>query len=382
MTFFKCFYIIIKVMEERNKIIDIYPTKLTRRLLVFLADTFIFLILAVFLFEMCAKPIFVSLPNFNNKFNEATKATSLRNDVLYENEILFYANEDAKNLGDSISYTSLMFLKYYTFDTNEDKYDVVYRYFVILRNTEVEKVNKLYSTYGINYFDTTKFTEKGTYDFKDNVKNLIKPYFVHGDEVSKDGQTYIDDFKEVFLSIYSGIISDIKVNDLRSVSNPKEVTFNQCSEIISSFDEYRNNGITICVFIVFIFSWFILFFAIPFINYKGQTIGQIILKIEHIDLKRIDYLSKNFRVTKSMFDLLNSGCVILLIPSISYGFGKVFLLNVLFSVEIIALLFLIVELIFLLTNKFAKTLKELTTNSIVIDSSSMDDYYREMNYGK
>ena len=97
-------------MEERNKIIDIYPTKISRRLLVFLADTFIFLILAVFLFEMCAKPIFVSLPNFNNKFNEATKATSMRNDVLYENEILFYENEDGKNLGDSISYTSLMFL--------------------------------------------------------------------------------------------------------------------------------------------------------------------------------------------------------------------------------------------------------------------------------
>ena len=367
-------------MEEKKKVIDIYPTKITRRLLVFLADIFIFLILSIFLFEMCAKPIFVALPSFNNKFNEVTKSTAIRDEILYENEILYYEKEDNKNLGDSIAYTSLMFLKFYTFDQREEKYDVIYRYFVEIRNQDVQKVNNLYSIYGGNFFDTTSFTDKGTFDFKENVKNVIRPYFVPGDEVSKDGQTYIDDFKEVFLSIYSGVISDIKINDLRSISDPMNITFNRCTEKISEFDDYRNNGITICIFIVFVFSRFILFFAIPFVNHKGQTIGQIILKTEHIDLNKMGYLSKNFRVAKSMFDLLNCGCVILLIPAISYSFSRVFMLNILFSVNTISLIFVIIELVFLLSNKFARTIKELATNSIVVDTSSMDEYYKELGY--
>ena len=57
-------------MEEK-KVIDIYPTKKTRRVLSFLGDFFINFILTIFIFNMIVLPIAKYSSSYKTKYEES-----------------------------------------------------------------------------------------------------------------------------------------------------------------------------------------------------------------------------------------------------------------------------------------------------------------------
>ena len=65
------------------------------------------------------------------------------------------------------------------------------------------------------------------------------------------------------------------------------------------------------------------------------------------------------------------------IPFIELGLSGILSFPILYTDSLVSMVFLLLQLILLLANKYAKTLKELSTNSMCIDTSTMDDYFRE-----
>ena len=232
-----------------------------------------------------------------------------------------------------------------------------------------------------HYFNKDLYTEIGTLSFKEEYINLLSPYFIEGDELSEDGKNELYLFKEnCFLNIYSEVIKDIIKNDLYGKNPNVTLSYNELSNKISEFDTYYRNLATINTYITFIISVGILYFLIPLLNKKGRTFSEIILKVERVNKPSLNYLNKRFVVVQGLFNMMNGLSILFLIPIISFGFSELFLLNLLFSVSFVSLIFVLIELIIMCFSKYVQSLKELATSSICCDTSTIDNYYKEKGY--
>ena len=184
-------------MEEvQKKVIDIYPTKNSRRILVFFSDLLILFISCVFLFEIVVNPLVKLAANYTNTVSQADTYSRSRNEILYDNKLLFYEKETKYEFQNNLDYTATQFLKFYVFDDKTLQNEVIFHYFVDLRGEDVTYINDLYKNFGGKYFDLSSYTSIGTYAFKNEYIDLLSPYFVEGDELSSDGLTELELYKE------------------------------------------------------------------------------------------------------------------------------------------------------------------------------------------
>ena len=270
--------------EKRD--IDIYPCKISRRVLAYFADLIIALFASVFFFEMAVLPIGKLTSSYMEQAKNVSSYSNARVNILYQNNLLFFDDGEELNMQENLVTTSDEFTEFYVYDNSRVTSEVFYHYFCEIRDYDVAFLNNLYLKYGQDYLDRNNFTILGTYQFKEDVVNLFKPKFVPGDELSETGSTEYDHFQSVFfLNMYSEMLNDIKVNDLNPTIE-MEYTYNGYTKLVDEFDVFYRNLITICAVISFFIATSVLNFLIPLINHKGRTISEMVLKIEHISEHR------------------------------------------------------------------------------------------------
>ena len=369
---------------EKNNIekkeITIYSTKLTRRILIYLADLILTLLVAAFFYEIVVAPLYKFSSDYSKRAQEVSTNYRARIGILYSNNLLFYDNEAEKfDMQKNLEVTSDDFLRYYTYDQSAETSEIFYHYFCEIRNLDVENLNKLYVKYGEDYFDKSSFTSVGTYTLKDEVVNLFRPNFVAGDELSEDGLREYEHFESVFfLNMYSEMLNDVEKNDL---SNPNlEITYNGYTKLINDFDSYYWNFVTIASVVSFLIACAILYFLIPLINKKGRTLSEMILKVEHVKIKNIEYLKKGKICILGFFNTINSLPILFLVSMASSGFNGILSLTYLLVFSGISLVFVIVELFMIIFTKFSQSSKEILTKSILVDTKLIDEYYKLKSY--
>lgn len=364
-------------MEEiKKKIVDIYPSKLTKRFLVFLADVVLNLILSIFLFEIIVMPISKAAVNYNEKYLTNVTNTKQRLEILYGNDVLFYDEKTIYDLNKNLTLTGDKFVEFYSFKETKTN-EVFYHYFVEIRENKVEYLNELYAKYGEEYFNKEAFTSLNTYKLKDEYIAYFEPKYNETDEISKDGQTKYDQFfNRVFLNLYREIFSDIQKNNLVLKGNSTFLSYNEYSKLLSDFDNYYTKLITIDSFIAFYTSALILFIVVPQTNHKRITVSEIILKVEHVH-KDVSYLTRLETFIVGIFDVLNASSILLFTPIITLGFGNAFALKSLVGISLVAFVFVIIEMIIMCSTKLYQSLKELITRTFVADTDNIDEYYRE-----
>ena len=363
-------------MNEEKKTFDIYPAKKGRRILVFLSDILIFFISAVFLFEMIGSPIMNVSINYPELMERVNTYYESRDTILKNNNLLKSHNSD-KTFEEDLTYTSEEFIKAYVLKEDLINNDPFYNYYVNIKGENINVVNDYYKQYGESYFDFSEFTSIGTYSFNEETIDLIYPKYDPTNEISDDGNAlYTEIQNNLFLVLYRVMLSDIIENDLIDTSDTNSISFNEYSILIDNEANTYEVAIKITSLIVFIITSAIFFILIPLLNFKGRTIGEMILKVEHIDITNYHYLKKRFITVTGLFNILNSTAILFLIPVISLGFSRLFTLNELVSVSIIGILFIIIEMLFLFINQFSRTIKEFGTHSIVVDTETMDEYYK------
>ena len=370
----------LKEVKLEKKVFNIFPCKKRTRALVFLSDIFMCFILSVFLFEIVVMQIAKPIINYSGMQQQTLQYEVDRRNILVDNGLLFIGDDKNFNFSKDLSKTCDEFLRFYTFDDTSTKGDVFYKYFVELKGKDVSIVNNYYKENGERYFDVegTK-TSLGTYKLNETFVTLFKPSYVEGDEISETGKKELESFQnKFFLNVYKYVIYDIKENDIKSINF--EYSYNEYSKFIETRSDTLTNTYIIAAYISFIISSIILFFVIPLCNHKGRTISEMILKIEHIYKNDYSYLKKRFVVVEGFFNTLNSFVILAFIPCISVPFAELFAFPYLVSVSVVSLLFIILELVLLLSTDLNQTLKEKGTNSIVVDTSLMDTYYRDIGY--
>ena len=202
--------------------------------------------------------------------------------------------------------------------------------------------------------------------------------------MSEDGKRYFENFQQnVYLSLYREIMIDISgEKDLKSLLNPTLLSFNEYTKRVLETEQNVQNSYVLISYLSFTLVIILEFFVFPFTNRKGQTLSERIAKVEHVDKNNLEYLPLRYRFILSIFNVIHASSVVFAIPILTYGFTNLFSLPMLYTVSFVGILVLIAELVFVLSTNLNQSLKEIGTNSIVVDSSLMDLYYKEKGYGR
>ena len=250
----------------------------------------------------------------------------------------------------------------------------------ILKNKNTDELLEKYDKEASEYFIVDK--ENKTVEMKEEYINLFSPKFDSKNDLSEVGSKKYEKYQEeFFLKFYVEIIiQDALENDLVCEAHPEYGSYKSNHNYYLEYEKQIQLVNKIDASITFAIIMIIFYFIVPLTNKKGQTCSEMIMKIEHIDIKNLKYLKKRFVVTEGVMNVLTNSVMLFLIPFVSYGIGPVFALTELISISAIGLLFVIIQLILLLATKMNQTLKELSTHSICVDSSTMDEYYKEKGY--
>ena len=373
----------VELNKEEKRQVLIYPAKVSRRILAYLADLIILLMGCLLIFQVVCIPTAYATTGYEEKTKEYARNGHLRTTILYDNDLLFYKDDKDKfDYQKNLVTTSYNYAKNLIFD-DEPTYDVFSNYFIDIRKQDTSFVNSLLLKYGENFFDTNSLSQRGTYRLKSQYVDLFKPNFIEEDQLSEDGRKAYEEFNNlVFLNLYKELTADIKQNDLTSPKIEYGLeSFNYYTTRIDEYDSFFQLMITTCAYISFFLSAIVFYFVIPLCTSKHQTLSEMILKIERVNKHDFNYLKRWPVALTGFINTVTSLVIVTFIPLATVGPAGVFAFSYLSVVSLVFVLFVLVQLFLLLLTKFNTTLKEIGTDSIVCDTSVIDEYYKELGYG-
>ena len=278
--------------------------------------------------------------------------------------------------------TNYFFVQFYCDDDNPElaKYDVFYNYYGLIRDSanqnSINELNELYLSYGEEYFDKSQKTINGAYSLKKEYIEKFKHNYIQGDSMSQDAQTDYQNFtKRVFLNVYNKMFGDIEKNDLLSLDG--SISYKKLSANLDSINNTLNYDYIICSYISFFLSSLLLFLVFPLITEKRETIAERILKFERVNKKTLCYIKKPFILNLFLLKMFDSMIILFLIPAFRVGISYIFSFPELYLPSLIGIVIALLNLFITAFTQLNTSLKEITTDSIVIDTSSLDYYYRE-----
>ena len=370
-----------ETVENQNvKTINIFPCKNSRRVLTFLADFFICFIAAIFLFEMLIKPISFASIKYNELALKTNTAAVNNMKILYGNNLLYYNEITEGNITDSIKLTCDKYTEEFCLNKEDKSYDVFTHYIVDIKGQDDSILLEKFEKEASKYFDIDE--AKKSIKMKQEYIDFFSPKFEEKNEMSEIGaKKYSTYQEEFFLKFYAEIIlQDVIKNDLALEGKPELGSYISNYNENIDFDNKIATVMKIDASIAFVLTMMIFYFIVPLTNRKGRTCAEMIMKIEHVDIRSVKYLKKRFVATEGIMNTLTNSVMLFFIPFVSYGVGPVFALTELISISIIGLVLVLIQLVLLLATKMNQTLKEFSTHSICVDTSTMDEYYKEKGY--
>ena len=112
--------------EKRD--IDIYPCKISRRVLAYFADLIIALFVSVFFFEMAVLPIGKLTSSYMEQAKNVSTYSNARVNILYQNNLLFFEDGEELNMQENLVTTSDKFTEFYVYDNSSVTAEVFYHY--------------------------------------------------------------------------------------------------------------------------------------------------------------------------------------------------------------------------------------------------------------
>lgn len=367
--------------ETKNIEIDIHPISKWKRILVYLADLAISFIIAVILMNVVVMPIYSAFNKTNSSLSY--QAEKIRDDILYEHELLFYrndqyANYDKYNFDSDLVYTYNRFLAYYVFTdttplnekfpeyTHQEKNEVIKTYFVNIRSDSAQYLD-LFTKHNQekNYF----VISGANITLKQEIIDEIRVFFKPNESLGKIGQGYYDDLSSIFSALYGCVIKDIYENDLTDTQGH---SFKEYQAIIKEVAKNFYLGIAICAIISYVLAWAITRLVYPLINKSGHTIAQSFMKVDRLGVNNLYPISRAETALMSAYHLFFDLPYIMFL-SLSYTtFIYSFSVPIIPILSLIGLLISLVGLFIILFNPFNRSATDLLSQSVLIASEEVD----------
>lgn len=367
--------------EDKVVEVDIHPISKWRRMLVYLGDMFISFIVAVLFMNVAVMPI-CSAINTTNAQREA-EAEYMRNDILYENKLLFYRSEVGSkypkhNFDANLTYTFNRFLAYYVFpdDTSLDpdypeychlqENEVIYTYYNNIRSDLPTYIN-LFTNHNK---DKKNFEINGNVvTLKTEVINEVRIFFKPGESLGSKGQEYYNQISDLFSALYGCVMNDILEKDL---TDSKGNSFVKYQQIIAEINENYYKTIAVCGAISFVISWACVHILYPLINKDNHTPTMSIMKVDRLGYRNLMPLSKGETALTAAYFLLFDLPYIMFL-SLSYmAFIYILKVPVLPLLSIISTIAVIIGMFIIIFNPFNRSAVDLLSQSVMISSEEVD----------
>lgn len=366
--------------ETKTVEVDIHPISKWKRMLLYLGDMFISFIAAVFLMNVLVMPVCSAITKPNTE--KAIAAEHKRDEILYENKILFFKEESTNfpkyDLDANLKYTSNRFIAYYVFDSDQslDPYypeyshisdnEVFWTYYHRIRSDDLT----YYDLFEKHNKEANLFVIEGTnISLKEEVINEIKVYFKPGETLGSKGQTYFDQLNELFSALYGCVTKDIYEKDLYD-SAGNSFKINQ--QIVTEINENYYTVMAICSSISFVLAWAIVRIVYPLINKSNHTPTMSIMKVDRLGYRNLLPLSKGETVLTSAYYLAFDLPYIMFVPLSFITMIYALKIPVLPILSLMSLLLVVCSLIIILVNSFNRSAVDIFSQSVLIPSEEVD----------
>jgi len=369
------------IMEKEEKYLDIYPIKKGKRMLVFLADFFICFILAIFTFTMAVFPSAMAIVNYQGLSNDIANDGTDEINLYIDNKLLFTKGEDTLTFSMKLNYSQTLFLSY-CINTDNLANNPFHTFYVDICSKDINYLNEVIKTNDFKeFFSYENKDSNGIYSLKDEYKTMFSPVLDEQDEMTSEGSSYYDSFtSSFFLKTYNSMVKDIREDKIL----PSDSSLRQCKELYSDSQakiKKMDNTVIYSAFIAYGIVVLITYLAVPLINKKGKTMGMMILKAERVGSDNMRIISKPERVIQFAYYFVSNLACLFFVPMGYISFDYLFNLPVLGYISIVAAVYLIVSMLFIIFNQFNKSLTDFLTKTTILDNQSLDDIQKAKGYG-
>ncbi|MBO4540578.1 MAG: hypothetical protein J5736_01190 [Bacilli bacterium] len=366
--------------------VDVEPLSKGKRILVYLADLFLPLILCFFLFNIATVPLGKAMTGFDEKSQEATSYSQDVRDILVGSKILFLRYQDVPfDYQDNLQYTYDVWLSYYAMEEGEsldvnhpqfghkEENEVIKTYFVKIREQENEYASRFLSADQGSYF----LQEGSSFRLNESAYSAVHPYFDPRDQISQDGQRIYEGIREkVFTDLYAQLMYDVEQNDL--IYEGK--SYRSCMAGIQAVEEYQNGLLTITLLIAYFLSWGIHFLLIPLLGKRRKTLTGFFLRVERVSLSRLALCSRGQASLFALYSAFTCFWPCFFLPISYIGFNALFGITSILVLSILSLLLMVVTIVFVLASPFNRSLEDILSRSAMLEEKELDKIYRARGY--
>lgn len=365
-----------------KRVIDVYPVKKGRRMLIFLADFFLTLIAGIFIFNVAVYPLTRVATGYRQKAETVENYERQRLDILYANNLLFYDEGEKYIFNANLETTSLRLTSYYVMGTGLEN-EVLHTYYSGIKQmnqTEILEIYRAKDSY-YEFLDFEKTDKNGLPTLKAEYAEEFKALFDEKDDLNSKGEADYDRFNRYFfLGVYGEIMTDISANGLSHPSVGKD--YNTLTALIEEIWSSDDKTIEIAAIIAFVLTVVIFNLIIPLTNRRGKTVGYLILKEEKVQNNTLRYTTKVERIVNFAYQLVFQLPALMFLPFPTISFAYLFNLGGIMIVSLIGIVLILVSLIFLFVSPFNQTLSDWMTKTITVDTTDIDALYKQKGYLK
>lgn len=357
-------------MEKEQVTLDIYPVSKRKRILIFLGDLLINYCLATFLYSAVVFNIASSATNYSSTLNESISLIDKRLDILYQNEVLYYEDSSIYSFSDNLTTSYNYFLKSLI---NSEDTNVFKNYFIDIKG--LSSLKEIYQKYDNHDY----FIYGEEIELNDELTSYFSPLFDPSDSLSSEGETKYTEFNSNFFTpVYNYLLEDISTNDLTYQDN----SYIEISLKLDEIEAYSIKFNTVCIYISFFISSIILFIVFPLLFKDRGTLTMKLLKAKRIKISNSEYLTRRRYSIISINNILMNLSIMFFIGMVYVGFEEMFSYLSLFFLSLAGIIYVLINLSFLLINKLNKSINELSTSTIIISYDDLEEIYKAKGYGK
>lgn len=360
--------------QNEPRYIDVPVLKKSRRVLVFLADFFLTLMLTVTLFNLAVYPLAKQAVGYDARLTSLKAAQKARDGVLYDLSLLFPVSPTSKESSDfdnNLIYTCDEYIHALVVPTHGAQYEVFRHYYVDLRSSTSEYV-ALYKEIDKNH----SFFDIGTdtVSLKAEYMALVAPKYNPDDTISAKGQEVYEKLQDkIFAQGYHRLLTSAYANNLSSGG----VSYKAEQDKVANIANGNLLLVSTCVLLSYFLSWLPFFMIIPSVNKSRKTVGMLALKVYRV--KRVDFDAPSLPITylQGAYALLAGAGFLVFVPWGNVAFNELFALPILFIVSVISLVFALASLAMILVDVYNRSLSDFFSQCYCIGEDDYDELARK-----
>lgn len=350
--------------------LDIFPLAKPKRILLALADYFLYFIFGIFIFTVASFPLARLAVNADELERQTNANTSAEMSLLYDSKLLVQEVAGTADFNVDLAYTQKQFVIGALQSTADG--NPFYVFYVGKLGASVPELVEKYRVYDETPFFSLNLASNGLPKLIERYQNEFAPLLDPKDSLTEAANSDYSTFSSsFFLPFYHALFQNLTTGEGLKTGDPL-LAYRGLVEANAVIKQRLDLALIIACYATYFFTGSILFILVPLVNSKGKTLGMVLLREVRLGSDSLWILPRGERALMSVYQsVLNLSFIPFLPLAYFASVSNLFDLPALDIVALISLLFAIASLVVLLFHPYNKDLLDVASRSVVVTD---DDY--------